>query len=57
MRGLKPEDNYQFFLDDLDATHLPGPLVDMLVQSRGSVPTLPADVAVDAVPGLLGRPL
>jgi uncharacterized protein YbjT (DUF2867 family) len=37
-------------------THLPGPLVDMLLQARGNVPTLPAAVAADAVPELLGRP-
>ncbi|MET1076332.1 MAG: NAD(P)H-binding protein [Umezawaea sp.] len=37
-------------------THLPAPLVDRLVQAGGSVVPLPADVAVDAVPELLGRP-
>jgi hypothetical protein len=28
----------------------------MLLQARGNVPTLPAAVAADAVPELLGRP-
>ncbi len=37
-------------------TQLPEPLVDRLFQAGGSVPSLPADVAVDAVPDLLGRP-
>lgn len=37
-------------------TQLPGPIVDRLLQAGGSVPQLPAEVAVDAVPGLLGRP-
>jgi uncharacterized protein YbjT (DUF2867 family) len=35
---------------------LPEPLVERLLQAGGSVPALPADVAVDAVPALLGRP-
>lgn len=35
---------------------LPVPLVERLLQSRGSVPSLPADLATDAVPEMLGRP-
>ena len=35
---------------------LPAPLVDLLLQAGGSVPPLPADVATDAIPELLGRP-
>jgi len=37
-------------------TQLPAPLVEMLLQAGGSVRQLPAEVAVDAVPELLGRP-
>ncbi len=36
--------------------HLPEPLIDMLLQAGGTVPGLPAEVATDAVPELLGRP-
>lgn len=35
---------------------LPAPLVEMLIQAGGSVHQLPAEVATDAVPELLGRP-
>jgi len=37
-------------------TQLPEPLVDLLLRARGSVHQLPAEVATDAVPELLGRP-
>ncbi|MET0426440.1 MAG: NAD(P)H-binding protein [Actinoplanes sp.] len=37
-------------------TQLPEHLADRLIELGGSVPALPADVAVDAVPDLLGRP-
>ncbi|MGA5300996.1 SDR family oxidoreductase [Nucisporomicrobium flavum] len=37
-------------------TQLPGPLVELLIQSGGSVHQLPPEVATDAVPELLGRP-
>ena len=37
-------------------TQLPAPLVDRLIEAGGSVLPLPADVATDAVPELLGRP-
>ena len=35
---------------------LPGPIVERVLQDRGSVPPLPADLAADAVPEILGRP-
>jgi uncharacterized protein YbjT (DUF2867 family) len=37
-------------------TQLPEPLVDLLLRAGGSVHQLPAEVATDAVPELLGRP-
>ena len=37
-------------------TELPEFMVERLLQSRGSVPSLPADLATDAVPEVLGRP-
>lgn len=37
-------------------TQLPAPVVDRLVAGQGTVPQLPADLGVDAVPELLGRP-
>jgi uncharacterized protein YbjT (DUF2867 family) len=37
-------------------TQLPEFLVERLVQARGQLPQLPAEVAVDAVPEVLGRP-
>ena len=35
---------------------LPAPLVDRLIRAQGTVPRLPAELATDAVPDLLGRP-
>lgn len=37
-------------------TQLPEVLVERLIRSRGQVPALPAGLAVDAVPEVLGRP-
>jgi uncharacterized protein YbjT (DUF2867 family) len=37
-------------------TQLPGPIVERFLRARGSVPPLPAEVATDAVPEVLGRP-
>ena len=37
-------------------TQLPGPIVERFLQARGSVPPLPAELATDAVPQILGRP-
>jgi uncharacterized protein YbjT (DUF2867 family) len=37
-------------------TQLPGPIVERVLQDRGSVPPLPAELATDAVPEILGRP-
>ena len=37
-------------------TQLPGPIVERVLQDRGSVPPLPAELAADAVPEILGRP-
>jgi len=37
-------------------TQLPGPIVERVLQARGSVPPLPAELATDAVPEILGRP-
>ena len=37
-------------------TQLPGPIVEGVLQDRGSVPPLPAELATDAVPEILGRP-
>jgi uncharacterized protein YbjT (DUF2867 family) len=37
-------------------TQRPGPLVERVLQGRGSVPQLPAELATDAVPQILGRP-
>jgi uncharacterized protein YbjT (DUF2867 family) len=37
-------------------TQLPETIVERFVAGRGSVPQLPAEVATDSVPGLLGRP-
>jgi uncharacterized protein YbjT (DUF2867 family) len=37
-------------------TQLPGPIVERVLQDRGSVPQLPAELATDAVPEILGRP-
>ena len=37
-------------------TDLPEFMVDGLIHARGSVPSLPADLATDAVPEVLGRP-
>lgn len=37
-------------------TQLPAPVVDRLVKGHGTIPQLPADLGVDAVPELLGRP-
>jgi uncharacterized protein YbjT (DUF2867 family) len=37
-------------------TQLPETLVARLVRTQGHMPQLPAEVAVDAVPGMLGRP-
>ena len=36
--------------------YLPEPVIDLLFAAGGSVLPLPADVATDAVPELLGRP-
>ena len=36
--------------------HVPGPIVERVLQDRGSVPPLPAELATDAVPEILGRP-
>jgi uncharacterized protein YbjT (DUF2867 family) len=35
---------------------LPGPIVERYLQARGNVPQLPAELAADAVPEILGRP-
>jgi hypothetical protein len=35
-------------------TQLPGPIVERVLQDRGSVPSLPADLATDAVPEIRG---
>ena len=37
-------------------TQLPAPVVDRLIEGQGTIPQLPADLGVDAVPELLGRP-
>lgn len=37
-------------------TQLPEPIVERILQDRGSVPPLPAELATDAVPEILGRP-
>jgi uncharacterized protein YbjT (DUF2867 family) len=37
-------------------TQLPRPIVERVLQDRGSVPPLPAELATDAVPEILGRP-
>jgi uncharacterized protein YbjT (DUF2867 family) len=37
-------------------TQLPGPIVERVLQDRGSVLLLPAELATDAVPEILGRP-
>jgi hypothetical protein len=37
-------------------TQLSGPIVERVLQDRGSVPQLPAELATDAVPEILGRP-
>ena len=37
-------------------TQLPGPIVERVLQDRGSVLPLPAELAADAVPEILGRP-
>lgn len=37
-------------------TQLPAPIVEQLLKARGEVPQPPADVAVDQVPEVLGRP-
>lgn len=37
-------------------TRLSGPLVELVLEDRGNVPALPADLATDAVPEILGRP-
>jgi uncharacterized protein YbjT (DUF2867 family) len=37
-------------------TQLPRPIVERFLQARGNVPPLPAAVATDAVPAILGRP-
>jgi hypothetical protein len=37
-------------------TQLPGPIVERVLQDLGSVPPLPAELATDAVPEILGRP-
>jgi uncharacterized protein YbjT (DUF2867 family) len=37
-------------------TQLPEYLVDRLIEAAGTVPGLPADLAVDAVPAVVGRP-
>jgi len=37
-------------------TQLPGPIVERLLQARGNVPQLSAELATDAVPEILGRP-
>jgi uncharacterized protein YbjT (DUF2867 family) len=37
-------------------TQLPEPVVEGILKDRGSVPELPADLATDAVPEILGRP-
>jgi uncharacterized protein YbjT (DUF2867 family) len=37
-------------------TQLPGPIVERFLQARGNVPPLPAEMATDAVPEILGRP-
>ena len=37
-------------------TQLPAPVVDRLIEGHGTVPQLPADLGVDAVPELIGRP-
>ena len=37
-------------------TQLPGTIVERVLQDRGSVPQLPAELATDAVPEILGRP-
>ena len=36
--------------------HLPAPIVEMLIRGEGTVPHLPAEFGVDAVPTVLGRP-
>jgi uncharacterized protein YbjT (DUF2867 family) len=38
-------------------TQLPEPAVERLLQAQGTVPRLPAELATDAVPELLGRPV
>jgi hypothetical protein len=35
---------------------LPGPIVERVLRNRGSVLALPAELATDAVPEILGRP-
>lgn len=37
-------------------TQLPAPVVERVLRDRGSVPPLPAGLATDAVPEILGRP-
>jgi len=37
-------------------TQLPGTIVERVLQDRGSVPQLPAELATDAVPEILRRP-
>jgi uncharacterized protein YbjT (DUF2867 family) len=37
-------------------TQLPRPIVERVLQYRGSVPPLPAELPADAVPEILGRP-
>jgi uncharacterized protein YbjT (DUF2867 family) len=38
------------------STQLPEPIVERFLRARGNVPLLPAEVATDAVPRILGRP-
>ena len=37
-------------------TQLPAPVVDRVIEGQGTIPQFPADLGVDAVSELLGRP-